>query len=251
MLLFDLNYYLIVSISILLFSISKSGFSGGGLALISVMILSINYGPLTALSILLPMLLVSDAIAGYINRKHFDKTIIFGLLPYTLIGVILGFILFKIIDLNMIGIFIGILALSYVLFNFLITKLIINKAPFHGSKSFWGILCGFASFSLHSGGLPLNTYLISMYNKKNEFVATLVFTMAFVNLFKIIPYFYLEIISLKDFLRYLYFSPIAVVGVLLGNWMNNKLSDKYFFYTINLFIVIASLKLVYEGLINL
>ena len=49
----DLSYYIIVSFSILLFAISKSGFSGGGLALISVTLLSITYGPLTAIAILM------------------------------------------------------------------------------------------------------------------------------------------------------------------------------------------------------
>ena len=62
---FELNYYLIVSFSILLFAISKSGFSGGGLALISVTLLSITYGPLTAIAILMPMLIICDVIALY------------------------------------------------------------------------------------------------------------------------------------------------------------------------------------------
>ena len=66
----DLSYYLIVSFSILLFAISKSGFSGGGLALISVTVLSITYGPLTAIAILMPMLIICDAIAAFLNRKY-------------------------------------------------------------------------------------------------------------------------------------------------------------------------------------
>ena len=70
---FDFHYYLIVSICVLLFSISKSGFSGGGLALIAVTVLSINFGPLKAISILLPLLLVCDLMAGYLNRKYINQ----------------------------------------------------------------------------------------------------------------------------------------------------------------------------------
>ena len=69
---FSLDYYLIVSFCILLFAISKSGFSGGGLALISVTVLSITYGPLTAIAILMPMLIVCDAIAAFLNRKYYE-----------------------------------------------------------------------------------------------------------------------------------------------------------------------------------
>ena len=246
----DLSYYLIVSFCVLLFSISKSGFSGGGLALISVAVLSINFGPLRAISILLPLLLVCDAIASFLNRRYFDKKRVLGLMPYTLIGVIIGTILFKNIDLNIISIFIGSLSLAYVTFNYLLEKKFLKSIPFYGSKSFWGSLSGFTSFCLHSGGLPMNTYLISQYKKKTEFVATLVFSMAFINLAKILPYFYLEILSFKQIIEYLIFSPIAIFGVILGHWMNSKLSDKSFFLIINIFIVLASLRLIYQGIIG-
>ena len=243
----DFNYYIIISICVFLFSISKSGFSGGGLALIAVAVLSINFGPLKAISMLLPLLLVCDLMAGYLNRKYFDKKAILELIPFTLLGVILGTLLFKIIDLNMISIFISSISLIYVFFNYLTTKSILSSVPFNGIKSFWGVLSGFTSFCLHSGGLPMQTYLLSQYKKKTEFVATLVFSMAIINACKVVPYFYLEILSLKQILEYMLFSPIAVSGVLLGNWMNKKVSDKSFFLIINFFIVVASIKLIYDG----
>jgi len=48
-------------------------------------------------------------------------------------------------------------------------------------------------------------------------------------------------------LEYMLFSPIAIGGVLLGNWMNKKVSDKSFFLIINVFIVVASIRLIYDG----
>ena len=248
---FDLNYYLIVSFSILLFAISKSGFSGGGLALISVTLLSITYGPLTAIAILMPMLLICDAIAAYLNRKHYEHKVIWSLAPFSLLGVLAGTVLFKFINLSMISIFIGSISLIYVLFNYLVSYSKIKKIPFYGSKFFWGTMAGFTSFCLHSGGLPMNIYFMSLYNKKVQFVAGLVFSMALINIFKIIPYFYIDILNFEKLLGYLIFSPIAVLGVILGHWMNSKLSDKSFFMIINFFIVIASLRLVYLGFVGL
>ena len=245
---FNLSYYLIVSFAILLFAISKSGFSGGGLALISVTLLSITYSPLIAIAILMPMLIICDAIAAYLNRKHYEHKIIWSIAPYSLLGVILGMVLFKFINLSMISIFIGSMSLLYVVFNYLITKSILKKIPFYGSKSFWGTAAGFTSFCLHSGGLPMNIYFLSVTDSKVRFVAGLIFSMALINLFKLGPYFYLEILNFESLISYLVFSPIAVVGVILGHWMNNKLSDKSFFSIINFFIVVASLRLIYVGL---
>ena len=248
----DISYYLIVSFSILLFAISKSGFSGGGLALISVTLLSITYGPLTAIAILMPMLIVCDVIALFLNRKYFEYKILWSIAPYSLLGVIIGTILFKFINLSMISIFIGSISLLYVLLNYLIAdNRNLKKIPFYGSKSFWGALAGFTSFVLHSGGLPLNIYFMSIYNKKVQFVAGVVFSIALINLFKLIPYFYLEILNFEKLYSYLIFSPIAIIGVILGHWMNSKLSDNSFFTIINIFVVIGSLRLIYLGLVGL
>mgnify|MGYP003330659689 FL=1 len=248
----DISYYLIVSFSILLFAISKSGFSGGGLALISVTVLSITYGPLTAIAILMPMLIVCDVIALFLNKKYFEYKILWSIAPYSLLGVFIGTILFKFINLSMISIFIGSISLLYVLLNYLIAdNRNLKKIPFYGSKSFWGALAGFTSFVLHSGGLPLNIYFMSIYNKKVQFVAGVVFSIALINLFKLIPYFYLEILNFEKLYSYLIFSPIAVIGVILGHWMNSKLSDNSFFTIINIFVVIGSLRLIYLGLVGL
>ena len=75
--------------------------------------------------------------------------------------------------------------------------------------------------------------------------------MALINLFKLIPYFYLDIINFESLLSYLLFSPIAVIGVILGHWMNSKFSDKSFFAIINFFIVVASFRLIYVGIVDL
>ena len=247
----DLSYYIIVSFSILLFAISKSGFSGGGLALISVTLLSITYGPLTAIAILMPMLIVCDVIALYLNRKYFEYKILCSIAPYSLLGVVAGTILFKFINLPMISIFIGAISLLYVVLNYLIVDTKLKKIPFYGSKSFWGALAGFTSFVLHSGGLPLNIYFMSIYNKKIQFVAGVVFSIALINLFKLVPYFYLEILDFEKLYNYLIFSPIAVIGVILGHWMNSKLSDNSFFMIINIFVVIGSMRLIYLGIMGL
>ena len=139
----------------------------------------------------------------------------------------------------------------YIFFNYLLTKSILRTVPLNGSKTFWGMLSGFTSFCLHSGGLPMNTYLLTQYKKKTEFVATLVFSMAIINISKIVPYFYLDILSVKQIQEYMLFSPIAVFGVILGHWMNKKLSDKSFFTIINIFIVVASSRLIYDGYVGL
>ena len=127
---FDLGYYLLVSFCILLFAISKSGFSGGGLALISVTVLSITYGPLTAIAILMPMLIVCDAIAVFLNRNYYDHGAVWSIAPFSLLGVIAGTVLFKFINLSLISVFIGAISLAYVISNYLLTQSKMKKNSF-------------------------------------------------------------------------------------------------------------------------
>ena len=197
------------------------------------------------------MLIICDAIAAFLNRKYYDHRAVWSIAPFSLLGVIAGTVLFKFINLSLISVFIGSISLVYVVFNYLLTKSKIKKIPFYGSKTIWGTLAGFTSFVLHSGGLPMNIYFMSIYDRKVQFVAGLVFSMALINLFKLIPYFYLDILSFESLLGYLIFSPVAVIGVILGHWMNSKLSDKSFFAIINFFIVVASLRLIYLGIVSL
>ena len=75
--------------------------------------------------------------------------------------------------------------------------------------------------------------------------------MSLINIFKIIPYFYLDILDFEKLIDYLIFSPVAIIGVVLGHWMNSKLSDESFFMIINFFIVVASLRLVYLGVMGI
>ena len=91
------------------------------MALISVTVLSINYGPVKAIAILMPLLIVCDLMAGYLNKKFFDAKIIFSLFPFTFTGVILGTLLFKFINLSAMSIFIGSMSLIYIFFNYLIS----------------------------------------------------------------------------------------------------------------------------------
>jgi uncharacterized membrane protein YfcA len=199
----------------------------------------------------MPMLIICDAIAAFLNRKYYEHRAVWSIAPFSLLGVIAGTVLFKFINLSLISVFIGSISLVYVVFNYLLTKSKIKKIPFYGSKTIWGTLAGFTSFVLHSGGLPMNIYFMSIYDRKVQFVAGLVFSMALINLFKLIPYFYLDILSFESLLGYLIFSPVAVIGVILGHWMNSKLSDKSFFAIINFFIVVASLRLIYLGIVSL
>ena len=92
---------------------------------------------------------------------------------------------------------------------------------------------------------------MSIYNKKIQFVAGVVFSIALINLFKLVPYFYLEILDFEKLYNYLIFSPVAVIGVILGHWMNSKLSDNSFFMIINIFVVIGSMRLIYLGIMGL
>ncbi len=241
----DFSYYFIVSFCILLFAISKSGFSGGGLALISVTVLSITYGPLTAIAILMPMLIVCDAIAAFLNRKYYDHKAVWSIAPFSLLGVIAGTILFKFINLSLISVFIGSISLAYVISNYLLTQSKIKKIPFYGSKTIWGTLAGFTSFVSHAGGPPAAVYLLSKRPNKTEFQATTVIIFWAINLAKAVPYAFLGLFTLETLTLNVALAPFALIGVWMGVKAHHWVSDRLFFALTYALLTVTGLRLIW------
>lgn len=71
-----------------LLGISKSGLKGIGIMIVTIMALVFGGKPSTG--VLMPMLLVGDVFAVSYYRRYLEKKYLYKLLPWMLIGVLLG-----------------------------------------------------------------------------------------------------------------------------------------------------------------
>ena len=246
----DPLFYLFAIPSVLLFGMAKGGL-GGGVAMLSVPLISMVIPPLQAASILLPVLLVMDVVAIGKFRGHFHWKSLQIMWPGALFGVVLGAFTFRYLSEDAVRIVIGFISLVFAL-NYYIKLLIHRKAlppeqdsPLKGG--FWGAVGGFTSFGIHAGGPPINVYMLPLRLEKRLLMGTLALFFGAVNLVKVVPYLWLGQLNTTSFVTSLALMPIAPLGVWLGFYLLHKVTENFIYQISYFFLIVVGIKLMFEG----
>ena len=238
---------------VLLTGIAKGGFAGG-LGTLAVPLLTLLIDPRMAAAIMLPILCVMDIFTAWQYRRNWNARALKILLPGALVGIIVGGLTFRLMNADMIRIIVGLMSLYFVLNYWFMDR---NKPERTGQDQnalkggILGVLSGFSSFIAHAGGPPLSQYLFPLRLDKTVMVATSVMFFITVNYVKLIPYAWLGQLSLDNLTLSLYLLPFAPIGVWLGIWMHNRVSNKIFYIICYSLLFLVGLKLLTEGVLAL
>lgn len=250
----DPFFYLCAIPAVLMFGMAKGGL-GGGIAMLSVPLMSLAITPLQAAAILLPLLLVMDAVAIWSFRGQWDSRQLKIVVPGAIAGVILGAFIFRYLSEDAVKIMIAIIALvfscDYYLKQYQARRQRNNQLepgrtnPAKGLL--WGAVSGFTSFGIHAGGPPISVYLLPLQLEKKTLMATFALFFGIVNVVKLAPYAWLGQFD-TSLTTSLALAPIAPVGVRLGYYLLHKVSDRFIYQISYLFLVLVGVKLLWEGL---
>ena len=242
----DPLFYLVAVVSVFVHGMGKAGF-GMGLPILAIPMMSLFVPPLQALSILVIPLLFMDIITIHRFKGLWRLDIVKFIVPFALLGVVVGSIAFQYLTDNSIRVILGLIALGFGVNYFYTSQ---NKESRITSKKlgiFWCTLSGFTSFTIHSGGLPISFYLLPMRLDRKVFVATSAICFLSLNLFKLIPYTYLGQINLENLYTSLILLPLAPLGVYFGAFLTNKVTQDFFYNLSHLCLILAGIKLIYDG----
>lgn len=186
-----------------------------------------------AAALLLPLLIMCDIVAVYSYGRGFHKRSIKFLLPGALIGITIGGLFFGFfigMD-HVMRVGIGVLAIVFVIFQ--ATRAYIFGAlkehhPHPAEGVLMGAISGFTSTLAHAGGPPMAIYLLPQRLPQNLYVGTAVIFFAVTNAVKLIPYWSLGMLKVGNITTIALLSPLTIVGVKLGLYMNNRVSQKWF-----------------------
>ncbi len=234
-------------IAVLITGISKGGF--GGLALFAVPIMSLTILPTQAAGIMLPILIVMDAVSVWIYRKFWDKSILIALLPGALLGITIGGLLASTVNNNVILICVGLISILFPLYAVFKPKT--HQDVFYHNKpigAIMGIAAGFTSFLAHSGGPFFQAYAIPQKLEPRIHAGSSVIFFAVLNFVKLLPYGMLGQFDKTNLTTSLVLMPLAPVGVLIGSRLIRKIDSQMFYNIIYVFIFIAGLKLLWDGI---
>jgi uncharacterized membrane protein YfcA len=246
-------FYAVAVPAVLLYGISKGGF-GGGLGVIAVPLMALVISPVQAAAILLPVLCAMDIVALWKFRGMWIWSELRVLLPASLLGILFGTLMFGYMSASVVRLIVGVVAVSFTMHFWISRRRSGNKdlavfPQYYGI--FGGIVAGFTSFVAHSGGPPINMYLLRRPLNRTDFAATTVVFFAVANYVKLVPYAWLGQFDTDNLATSAALVILAPIGVLIGAWMHARVTDRLFFAFVYVLLFIVGLKLVYDGLAGL
>ncbi len=251
---YSLYFYLIAFFSVLVVSVSKSGFGGslGGLGVpIMLFILPAKF----VLAVFLPLIILTDIWVVYVWRKFPVYKIVIIMCAGGIIGQIIGWLVFDYFNDSTIVIIIAVLAIAtsfryyknLFLQNIGKSKSIKLKLDIKKGVG-WCSLSGFSSFVALTGGIPAQIFLLPLRLDRKKFVATMGFYFCFINFMKIPFFFNLNIISFKTIAFSILMLPIIPIGIFFGKWLNKKLTDKLFYHFTHAALFVCGINLIIKEL---
>ena len=242
----DPGFYAVAVPAVLLLGIGKSGF-GAGLGALAVPLMALSVSVPQAAAILMPLLLVMDLLGLHAWRRHFDWTLIRFLLPFGLLGTLVGTVLFRSLDVRTVSGVVGSLTLLFLAQRLLFPPRADSPPPPRWLGAVLTTTSGFTSFVAHAGGPPLNAYVLPLRLPPPVFTASLAVFFFAVNLSKWIPYAWLGLLDLRNMATSLVLLPLAPVGVLVGVRIAHRIDPVLFYRMVYAGMLLTGLKLVWDG----
>lgn len=244
--------YIIGGIAVILVGIAKAGF-GGGVGVIATPLIALVLPPARAAAILLPLLCLCDLFSIAHYRRTFDVRSLRLLLPGALLGILLGALFFKTFAERdyLLKIGIGVIAILFVLFQVWRENLLKQFEDFHPNAAQglgFGAAAGFTSTLAHAAGPVAVIFLLPQNLGRRIFVGTTVVFFTLVNAVKLIPYYYLDLLSFENLGTSAVLAPLVPLGVFLGITLNKTINEIWFNRIVYALTFLTGLKLVWDGI---
>lgn len=242
----DPFFYLVAVPAVLLLGVSKSGF-GAGFGSLAVPLMALAVTVPQAAAILMPVLLVMDLLGMAAFRRHLDRKLLRFLLPFGLAGIVLGTLLFRLLDPKVVAGVVGAVTLL-----FLAQRLLWPPRPDSPPPPKWlGALLstasGFTSFIAHAGGPPVNAYVLPLRLPPLLFTGTMAFFFFFINLSKWLPYAWLGLLDGRNLGTSLVLLPFAPVGVWVGVRIAHRIDPALFYRLVHAGMFLTACKLLWDA----
>lgn len=236
----------VVAAAVLL-GISKSGLMVS-LGAINVPLLTLVMPARDAAGALLPMMIVVDIVALFYYARHADKRILWMLLPGSVLGIAIGWLISAAVDEMAVRLAIGLVTLLFVIdAYFPLRKKLADLPPSRLWGTFWGSMAGFTSFISHTGGPPFQIYVLPQRLEPIVFAGTAAVFFAITNVVKLVPYYALGQLEMNNLLLSAFMVPIGLASLVLGFFLVKRISAGLFYHLAYGLLFVFALKLIWDG----
>ena len=222
------NLWLIAILGGILVGLSKAGIKG--ISIIIVTMLVFVFGGKASTGIVLPMLMTGDIMAVYYYNRHAQWKYLRQLLPWMMIGVIVGAFVGKdlpedIFKRGMAFIILGSVIMMY-WWDRRESKAVPDQWWFAGSM---GFMAGFTTMIGNLAGAFSNIFFLATRLPKNEFIGTAAWLFFIINIFKL-PFhiFMWGTVTSESLMVNLRLVPAIVTGFMAGIYLVKLITDQQY-----------------------
>ena len=232
----------------ILIGLSKTGLPGVGILVVPLMASIIPAKASTG--VILPMLIFADFFAVVYYRRHAVWPYVARLLPWALLGILIGWhCMDKITDRQLKPIMGGIVLMMLTL-HLLHQRMAKQSTSIPDQwyfAAFLGLLAGVTTMMANAAGPIMIIYLLAMRLDKHEFIGTGAWYFLILNCIKVPFSWQLGLISSNSLGFNLLLFPLIAIGALSGIVFLKKIPQKIFTLLLQILTVIAALNMLIRG----
>ena len=244
----DLTGWLIAGLCAVLIGISKTGLPGVGILIVPLMASILPAKASTG--VILPMLIFADIFAVAYYKRHAVWPHIAKLLPWALLGILIGwYCMDKITDRQLKPIM-GAIVLAMLALHLVRLRITDHNTPIPNQwyfAAFLGLLAGITTMMANAAGPIMIIYLLAMRLDKHEFIGTGAWYFLILNCIKVPFSYQLGLITPGSLTFNLMLFPLIVVGVIAGIFFLKKIPQKAFNLLVQLLTAAAALNMLIHG----
>jgi len=261
------THWVLLGIGSFIMGMSKGGIPGAGNLTVAIyaLVLEDALGPVgvpLSVGLLLPVLISADSTATIVYRRHADWGYIFRLLPFFLVGTLIGWRVFDYFQggderVALLKTLIGAILLGMTILHFGLKIRGMKKAKVDSTINsqdqkpkgstilgiLFGSLGGVATMLANAAGPIAQLYLLVMGLPKYSFIGTSAWLFLIVNIFKVPLMIDLGIISFQSMSVSIWMFIPAMIGAAMAPRFVKFLNQKLFESMVWFFIVLAGLRM--------
>ena len=233
--------WVVVASCAVMVGISKTGLPGMGILFVPLMAMVIPAKQSTGM--VLGILILADVFAvSYYRRAAMWRYIIW-LIPASLVGIVAGYFVMKIISDSQLKPIIGVIVVAMLAVNWWR-----NRRNEEVPTKWWfaevmGFFAGLTTMMANAAGPVMIVYLLAMRLPKVEFVGTSAWFFFIVNWLKVPFSMHLGLVNVESVKLGFIMLPFIIIGLVLGIVALKKMPQRIFEITIQVLALAAAIKL--------
>lgn len=235
-------HYFYFGLAAFLVGVTKT--SVGGVGILAVLLMALAIPGKASPGVLLPMLIAADIMAVIYYRRSCRWDILLKLMPLSLVGVGIGYVILRAAPDADFERIIGWTILAMLALDFGMTDAVRKHMRGRVMTAIAGVLAGGASMVANAAGPIFGVYMLQMGLTKAAFVGTRSWFFLVLNILKVPFAAKLGLITVPSLTLNLTFLPVIFVGAIVGYKVLKYINIELFKWLIRLTALFAALRLI-------